>query len=400
MNDHFRPPLDDKTWHKRRENYKLLDEVRQDLDLTKEQSEKAKETYGSISLWMASSLNPLLADMEVYPQGSTALGTATRPLGRDEFDVDLICLMPRGHSYMSPEDIKKAVGDRLRVNSFYENLLEEKKRCWRLNYAGDFHLDLSPTIPNVSCVANGELIPDKKLRGWHPTNPRGYREVFKKRAMLNPRMRRAFSDTRFIASAKIEPFPDHSAPKGVLRVVVQLLKRHRDQHFLNVKEDIAPISIIITTLAMRSYQYCVENFIFDDELDVLISTIRMMPLYIEKEWLNGRRHYSVLNESTEGENFADRWNSEPARATAFYKWHEKALSDFEALRDAEGLDKVVSTATQQFGSKIMNRVMSARTEKITKARTTRFLSIAPTVGLVTTTAAASTSVAKNTFFGD
>ena len=49
--------------------------------------------------------------------------------------------------------------------------------------------------------------------------------------------------------ADIEPFPAQSNIKGILRRIVQLLKRHRDIAFADVKEDIAPISIIITTLA-------------------------------------------------------------------------------------------------------------------------------------------------------
>jgi len=55
------------------------------------------------------------------------------------------------------------------------------------------------------------------------------------------------------ARAEIQPFPDQSRSKGVLRRLVQFLKRHRDHHFLKIEDDIAPMSIIITTLSMRSY---------------------------------------------------------------------------------------------------------------------------------------------------
>lgn len=400
MNEHVKPPYDDRTWRRRAEVYKFLEEVCEDLDLTQEQIGRAKSAYESVSSWLVDSANPLLSKIDVYPQGSTALGTATRPIGQEEFDVDLICLFLLGHAGMAPEDLKRLVGQRLAEHQIYNRMLKEKKRCWRLDYAGEFHLDISATIPNAKCVNGGELVTDKQLQSWHPTNPRAYRALFEKGALLMPHMRRSFMKATMKASVSIEPFPDQSTPKGVLRRVVQLLRRHRDHHFLDYEEDIAPISIIITTLAMRSYEHCVGFYSFEDELDVLISTIRMMPHYVDAYVKDGRKFYAVWNETTEGENFADRWNREPIRAKAFYDWHSKALSDFQALRDAVGMDGVIASANQQFGDRVVSRVMSKRNEKLEEARGSRGLLVAPAVGLSTKPAAASLVVPKNDFFGD
>jgi hypothetical protein len=46
-----------------------------------------------------------------------------------------------------------------------------------LNYAREYHLDISPTIINVDCDNGGELVPDKKLREFKPTNPKGAKEA-------------------------------------------------------------------------------------------------------------------------------------------------------------------------------------------------------------------------------
>ena len=201
--------------------------------------------------------------------------------------------------------------------------------------------------------------------------------------------------------ASVEPFPDQSVPKGVLRRVVQLLKRHRDHHFLDVNDDIAPISIIITTLAMRSYEHCANFYpMFEDELDTLISTIRMMPHFIDTYDHNGRKVYAVWNETTQGENFADRWNREPKRIKAFFEWHEKALRDFQALRDAVGMDGVIASANKQFGDRIVGRVMTKRNERLDTARKSSGLLVAPAIGLTTTPDEAAALVLKNDFFGD
>ena len=60
-----------------------------------------------------------------------------------------------------------------------------------------------------------------------------------------------------------------AGPKGILRRVVQILKRHRDHYFIGRAPSLAPISIIITTLAARSYDDCALGSIYDSEFDVL-----------------------------------------------------------------------------------------------------------------------------------
>lgn len=392
----------DKEWRRRAEIYRYLEEIAQDLDLTDHQVEKARREHEKLCKWLADGLSPWLADILVYAHGSLALGTATRPLGRAEFDIDMICLIKRGHAGLDPATIKKLIGDRLKQHPEYAKVLEEKKRCWRLNFPGDFHLDIAGTIPNAQCVNDGELVPDKTLREWHPTNPRGFKALFERRAALEPRFKNAFVSlsARDAARAEIEPFPDQSRSKGVLRRLVQFLKRHRDHHFLKIEDDIAPISIIITTLSMRSYEHCVKWYTLDDELELLVAVIRMMPHFIETGFEDGRKTYAVWNETTIGENFADRWNTEPKRAEAFYAWHDKALSDFEAMRSAVGLDTVISQSRNQFGERIVDRVMSKRNQVLSDARKSQTLLAAPAIGLTTSPAAASTPIPKNDFFGD
>jgi Second Messenger Oligonucleotide or Dinucleotide Synthetase domain len=393
----------DRDWMRRAEIYRYLEEIGQDLDLTEEQVEKARQEHDKLCKWLAAALEALLTDIVVYAHGSFALGTANKPLGRAEFDIDLVCLLNRGHAGLDPTSIKKLIGDRLKENTTYRGILEEKKRCWRLNFPGDFHIDIAGTIPNPKCVNDGELVPDKALKEWHPTNPRGFKGLFEKRATLEPRFNRSFIalSKAEAAAAQIEPFPEQSRIKGVLRRLVQLLKRHRDHHFLDIKEDVAPISVILTTLAMRSYEHCVGWYSFSDELELLVEVIRMMPHFIEAGSANGRNTYAVWNETTVGENFADRWNAEPDRAKAFHAWHKKALSDFEAVRDAVGLDVVIATSREQFGQKVVDRVISKRNKSISDARKSNMLFAAPAIGLTMAPAAASAiQIPKNDFFGD
>ena len=399
MNQMFTAPPQTHLLLRKAEVYSLLDQICQALELTAAQLEAARTSYEAVAEWLSGSDNPLLKWIDIYAHGSTGLGTTVKPIGREDFDVDLICKVLRFTADRPPAELKRIVGDRLKENARYAAMLEEKKRCWRLNYAREYHLDISPTINNAKCANGGELVPDKKLREFKPTNPKGYKALFERRAALIPtlRMQKALAAED---RAAVEPFPVHGTAKGILRRTVQILKRHRDVHFLEVVEEIAPISIIITTLAAQSYEYCVKSFVFDSELDVLIATIRLMPHFIDKPVVNGRRIYVVANETTGGENFAERWNTEPARAAAFYEWHAKALADFEALPDLQGIDVIGKSLEGSLGSSVVRKVIDARTDSISQARTAKKLYVAPTVGLTLSSAANATPVRSNTFFGD
>ena len=201
--------------------------------------------------------------------------------------------------------------------------------------------------------------------------------------------------------ATVEPFPAYQTVKGILRRTVQLLKRHRDVFFEHNTDEIAPISVVITTLAMKAYEYCIYRHVFEDELDVLVETIRMMPHFIERPIIDGQQAYAVWNETTQGENFAEGWNKDARKAKAFYDWHEIALADFEALRDGVGQDSLALNMQRSFGDRVANNVLEKHISTVSGARKTNSLLVAPAIGLTTTkAAAATTAVPSNTFFGD
>ena len=103
-----------------------------------------------------------------------------KPIGVNEHDVDLVAHVPDLDVQVSPAALKKAIGDCLRGNGNYAPLLDEMPRCWRLNYANEFHMDITPSIPNPDCRFGGELVPDKTLKKWKASNPKGYKLLFER----------------------------------------------------------------------------------------------------------------------------------------------------------------------------------------------------------------------------
>jgi hypothetical protein len=294
--------------------------------------------------------------------------------------------------------MKKIVGDRLTSNDRYKAILEEMARCWRLNYAGNFHLDITPSITNPDCRNGGELVPDRTLRLWKPSNPKGFRDLFARRAGLAPHLPTFAADGHAMKRAEIEAFPAKSAVKGVLRRTVQVLKRHRDVALLDKDTAQRPLSIIITALASRAYEWCVLNQAYDNELDLVCDTIRAMPWFIDSTVIEGKKHLLVVNETTAGENFAEKWNAEPHRAKPFYEWHAQALVAFEALAATVGFDEVSRHLSTMLGDGPVNKVVRAMSDEIGTARKMNRLIVAPTAGL-SVSSAVGTPVLANTFFG-
>lgn len=373
----------------------VLERICQSLELTDTQYQSAKERYEGVGRWLAASDNPLLQALLIYLQGSTALRTTVKPISRNEHDVDLVAHNPNLHP-VPPTTVKKAIGDRLRMNGHYAPLLEEKPRCWRLNYASEFHMDITPSIPNPMCSNGGELVPDKALKEWKASNPKGYKSLFERRAMLQPRMRLLKAEG---VRADVEPYPAAGGLKGVLRRTVQIAKRHRDVYFVDLEPGLAPISVIITTLASRSYEYCVGRFVYDSEFDLLCDVIRHMPAFIESGMVDDRRQWFIWNETTWGENFAERWNRDPSLAEAFFAWHSRALADLEKLADIQGLDLLNKSLRDSFGPAPVTKALDALTDKLSVARRAGRLSVAPGVGLAIGATGLSTGVRANTFFG-
>ena len=224
-------------------------------------------------------------------------------------------------------------------------------RCWRLAYANEFHLDITPSIPNPWCDQGGELVPDKTLQEWKGSNPKGYRSLFEQRArLLRPRMGGAKSLAADGVSARTSSvIPPPMRSKGVLRRTVQLAKRHRVVYFADLDPCLAPISIIVTTLAARSYEHCVTTFEDYTEFDLLCDIIRYMPQFLETQIIAGRRQWFLWNETTREENFAEKWNAEPSRAEAFYAWQARSLGDFKKLVDLTGIDRLQKDLSGAFG---------------------------------------------------
>jgi len=314
------------------------------LDLDETRYRNAEEKYKAIGNWLnADNSNIKKYSPQVYSQGSFLLGTVVKPLSGEEYDIDLVCELCGLSRESTSQSVKKLVGDRLRENQTYSQMLTPMNRCWRLNYAGEFHMDIIPAIPDAEKSNGAILIPDSEIADWEHSNPKGYADWFLRK------MHAEFAMQRMTKS--IEEVPDFMI-KTSLQQSVQLMKRHRDIMFADDEKN-KPISIIISTLAARAY---LDK---GDLYETLRGIVAGIPNHITERdgvpWIE--------NPSNPDENFADKWPKHPKRREAFYEWGEKLQEDIERLGECTSLEECEDILKELFGVGVVSNVMKEMSQE-------------------------------------
>ncbi len=226
----------------------LLNRIGVKLQISATAYGQAEDRYNAIGDWLRAKGSPLAQyDPEIYRQGSLRIGTTVKPKGRNEYDLDLVCEFQMDKE-LFPEPVKllDIVWDRLYSNEMYRPMIERMNRCLRVNYANQFHLDILPACPNPEAGLHCVVVPDCDADDWKDSNPKGYALWFESEAQ---RARAEFK------RKNAEPLPEQQAFEELepLKRAVQLMKRHRDVVFEKTPK-LAPISIVLTTLAAQHYQ--------------------------------------------------------------------------------------------------------------------------------------------------
>ncbi len=371
----------------------LLELVCVELQITRTQYDDAERSYRAVGEFLDQPGTSLARFRpQVFPQGSMAIGTTNKPRHGEEFDVDLVCLLLRlDPSRADPEAVYAAVLERLRESDRYRPKLTPKPRCIRIDYAGQFHLDVIPACPSPrSGVPWGELaivIPDRQRRIWVSTNPRGFALWFRMRAVPAEAQRLA---------ASVEPLPPNLGlgQKPILHRVVQLFKRRRDVHFNG--SEFAPCSILLTTI---------DGMLYDGEPSVSNAVDRILESVAT--WAarsNGSGPPVIPNPTDPTENLARRWREDQRHFTSFVEYVAVFQDGMRRLRSARGIDRVAEILDELFdpaGSGVVQRAVEAYTARFQRGREKQEIGFLPAQsGLVAVAASPrARTIPRNNFFG-
>lgn len=297
----------------------LLRNIVRNIDISDEMFEAAEATYKNLGAWIDKETPDY--EISIYPQGSFALGTVVRPISNaDDYDLDIVCQFRQRYGLTARElkiDVVKPLLVRYKKAS---NDIKEKRRCWHVEYddVPHFHMDVIPAYAlshTIQITDHNEELDEYCYLG---NNPYGYTKWFfdvcaKQRERLYNQYVK--EHRMVVAQADLEEVKRRKV-KTPLQRVVQILKRHRDVMFAGDNSGSKPISIIITTLSGRLYNN--EDNIYDALNNILTNA----PAWIMDNRRNGL--YYIENPSYAGENFADKWNTHPDRASAFFAWLNQA----------------------------------------------------------------------------
>lgn len=93
---------------------RIVEELTKGLDISDSMFKEAEKKYYAVAKYLGESTNPLLQGADIYLQGSMKLRTVVKPHKKDEFDIDLVILLPNVNSSHNSDMIHKLIGDRLK----------------------------------------------------------------------------------------------------------------------------------------------------------------------------------------------------------------------------------------------------------------------------------------------
>ena len=386
---------------------KIVEALVTTLEIPPSSYEKAQSRYKDLGEWFErEGITTRQHKPRIYSQGSFRLGTVIRPWKKDEsYDLDVGCRLESGitKATHTQEQLKILVGveiEAYRQARKIENKLEEKHRCWRLEYADElnFHMDVVPSIPEemtktaslkeammqrglmehlAANVAShsGNITDDRSPHyktihpDWRISNSEGYALWFESRIeTASEQMRKVAVMAK---EAKVEKLPTWKW-KSPLQQAVQILKRHRDSMFAN-EPDSKPISIILTTLAAEAYRG------EEDVTATLDRILKDMHCYVLP--INPK----VPNPVNPNEDFADKWY-DPQSAHLkleqnFYNWLTQARADFQHLEKLGTAEEILKFADKKFALQIppkeLDRVIPSMPPVAEERRTVHIITEKP-----------------------
>lgn len=210
------------------------------------------------------------------PQGSWAHRTIIKPAPGEEFDGDFLVRMIEVEEWHDdPVAYLKYLAKVLNDHGTYKGKIKRKRRCVRVTYAGDCHLDVVPFVrraDDTTWIINGQA------NEWEPTDPEGY--------------------TRWINGKD-------TATSGNLRKVVRLMKFLRDRMgaFTGTR------SIILTTLLggqVEDWHTTVDPDRYADIPTALVRIVEDLDDYLQ---LNPSKPH-IADPSAPDASFDHRWTDQ------------------------------------------------------------------------------------------
>jgi len=367
----------------------LLARIAEEIQLDDTRKERMESAYRAIESLLNEDEGFFKnAVFEIYPQGSVRIGTTVKPTGKNEFDLDIVVHIVMNWEDYSPQFIYNELKRVLQNSDRYKDKVQLKNRCIRLNYSGDFHMDILPGCQETNVDDDKLVVPDRELGDWTFSNPRGYGKWFidKSNLVKVSLLEKAYAMENLP--------PDEFSKKKPLQRAVQLIKMYRDEYFID-NPKVATSSIILTTIAGEFYEG--EDSIFNT-IENIINKIKTKLNNLS--WSGNR--LMILNPVNTKEDFSDKWDDdkEPELYKHFKEFITHLDTQWQSLERNNGVVEEANILKGLFGEKAYLKGQNSQVNHIEKSRKSMKLGISANTGILTEVSNKSTKpIRENTFYG-
>jgi len=361
----------------------LLTLICEQLQISDTQQRQAEVRYEAIGRVLEMPRSPLAPHgPSLYPQGSLRIGTTVKPLGRKEFDLDIVCEVKADLRLIpDPPVLINSIATYLNGLPAYVGSVRRKNRCVRVRFADQFHMDVLPACPDPRNGGTHLLVPDRESGGWKPSNPKGYAAWFESRSEF----------VRKLLAERAEPIPPKEPVeiKPTLKLATQLMKRWRDVRFADLRE-LAPISIVLTTLAGT---HC------GGHASLAVALLNILEGIVAHIPPQGR--LIVLNPVNPEEDLSERWSQDPEAYASFVSGIRSFLQGVQKLFMQRPLDGLCKELGKLFGEDVSKFVVKLHAEALERNRTNNDLHVRKHSGVLVGAGGAATvvPVRPHTFYG-
>ena len=274
--------------------------------------------------------------IDLFQQGSVANNTAVIPIKEgEEFDADAVIVLDISEwpeERQDPKYVIKWFANRLRKNKSIKDKVREKNRCVRLDYAGDFHLDI---VPAQNEETGAILVPTKEDDNpWKLSDPKGYIEW-------------------------AQSINDQSG--GKFCRIMKMLKHWRN---FKMGKETAPKSILFMTLVGHRFEED-SDISSASDAETLVNVMEALNSYLEGLYSKPE----VSNPSLSSEDLAEDWDDEHFRI--FKRKFNSATQKARKAYDEEDKEKSIDLWQELFGQSYFPKTLDngAKTAEAVSAGT-------------------------------
>lgn len=341
-----------------------LETVNQHITVHPDEVKDAASDYVAIAQQLVSNLHWPSDSVRIVPQGSSSTRTLIRsPNGNEKFDIDAVCAVD-----ISAEEAKDPMSFFDKIGKGLANWQPDaKRRCWCVNISGrNYYIEFTPSVPleTIQSRTTASLrytpadiykdtalaVVDRPTRQWKTSNPEGFTKWVSTQAERKILLFLETALNKSYAMDSVSPVPEQHVPlSDTLRVAIRLLKRHRDMAARRgaIESECKPISVIIVTLLTGCYQGLADQQkYYKHPIELLIDLVELMPFMIETrdgvDWIE--------NPTVKGENFAEKWATNPGLKTAFSDWCSLLLDDLNRILSAKTDQQLKQLIRDAFGT--------------------------------------------------